>query len=183
LKELAERAGKAPSINNSQPWKFLAVKNKELLKQAGEIVSNKLKELFPNEGDEKSAEVRLTVEKFSTLFVDAPALIVVLNKPYEAIIDRILESSYSHEQINTLRNHPNIQTIGAAIENILLSAVELGYGACWLTGLLVAREELENLFGIKAPFNLAACVAVGKHSENIQPRKKKTLDEIFEIIH
>ena len=163
LEELVLRAGLAPSINNSQPWKFIAIKNKEILLTMSELVHKKIREMFPTETDENVVN---TVDKFSTFFGNAPAVIAVLNKPYE----------------NRLRNYPNVQTIGAAIEHIILSAFDLGYGSCWLTGLLIARDEIENLLGIEEPYNLAACVAIGKPTGYVNPKAKKPLSEIFQII-
>lgn len=180
LRELVIRASLAPSINNSQPWKFIAIKNENLLKNMAETVHKKIREMFPTETEENVVNA---VDKFSTFFGNAPALIVVLNKPYEAIVDSILENTeYSHEEINRLRNYPNVQTIGAAIEHIILSAFDLGYGSCWLTGLLIARDELQKILKIEEPYSIAACVAIGKSSVSIPPKEKKSLEEIFEII-
>jgi nitroreductase len=180
LRELVIRASLAPSINNSQPWKFIAIKNENLLKNMAEIVHKKIREMFPTETEENVVNA---VDKFSTFFGNAPALIVVLNKPYEAIVDTILENTeYSHDEINRLRNYPNVQTIGAAIEHIILSAFDLGYGSCWLTGLLIARDELQKILKIEEPYSIAACVAIGKSSVSIPPKEKKSIDEIFEII-
>lgn len=181
LRELVRRAGLAPSINNSQPWKFIAVTNGEMISNLTEAVQKKIEEMFPTDSTEEE-RVKNTVSSFSSFFGNAPALIVVLNSPYKAVIDEILDDKiFTHEDINRLRNHPNVQTIGAAVENILLSAVDLGYGGCWLTGLLVAREELEQIVGVEEPFKIAACVAIGKPSGSSEPKTKKSLDEIFEI--
>jgi nitroreductase len=42
-----------------------------------------------------------------------------------------------------------------------MAATELGYGSCWLSGPLIAREDLEQLLGVEAPEQLAALVTVG----------------------
>jgi nitroreductase len=60
-----------------------------------------------------------------------------------------------------MRGYPDVQSIGAAIEHLLLAATELGYGSCWLSGPLIAREDLEQLLGVEAPEQLAALVTVG----------------------
>ncbi len=183
LKELVELAGRAPSINDSEPWRFIAITNKYLLKDMADVVKTKLREVFPVDLSEETDRVRSKVQKFSSFFADAPAVIAVLHEPYKAVVDDILVGTdLSHEDINRMRNYPNIQTIGAAIENMLLGAVEMGYGACWLTGPLVAKEELEKLLNIKEPFSLVAFVAIGKEKGQILPREKKKVDDIFEII-
>jgi len=183
IKELVRLAGLAPSINNAQLWKFVAILNQEVIDEMSNIVNRKISGLLNNGAEKKGEKIKTTVAHFSTVFTDAPAVIAVQMKPYDAVVDPILESSgLSHDEMNKMRNYPDVQSIGAAIENIMLAATGMGYGCCWLTGLLVAREELEPLLGIKAPYRLAACIAVGKPLESLPAREKLPLESIFEVI-
>ena len=103
--------------------------------------------------------------------------------PYKMVVESLLdESKLNFEDVERLRSYPNIQSIGAAVENMILSTFDLGYGACWLSGLLVAREELEKLLEVKSPNTLVACVAIGKPREKVEQREKKNLSEIFKLI-
>lgn len=182
IKEMIRLANLAPSINNAQIIEYIAITNKVLVKKMGELVHLKIQDLFGEIPD--PGNIISKVEKFSTFFEEAPALIVVLNKPYTALIDNLLdETTLSHEDINSMRNFPNIQSLGAAIQNLLLSAVDFGYGACWLTAPLIAKEKLEELLEIKKPFSIAAMVVLGVPADKSQIRKeKKNLDEILKII-
>lgn len=183
LKELVRLAGLAPSINNAQLWKFVVVTNKDVIAKMSNVVNQKISSLLNSTEDSKGEKIKTTVSHFSTVFTDAPAVIAVQMKSYDAIVDTILEASgMTHEEMNKMRNYPDIQSIGASIENIMLAATGMGYGCCWLTGLLVAREELEPLLGIKEPYRLAACVAVGKPLESLPAREKLPLESILEII-
>ncbi len=182
LRKIVKAGGMAPSINNSQPWKFVAITNQELLAKMAEAVSTKIKSLFTKELDLEAEHVRKKVEWFSTFFVDVPAVIAVVAAPYKAEADDVLTDILTHEELNELRNHPNLQTIGAAVENMLLTAIDLGFGACWLTAPLVAKPELEKLLNVVSPNYLACLVAVGKPNDNTSPKKKKSITEIFEVI-
>lgn len=183
IKEMVRRAGLAPSINNSQPWKFITIINEEIIDQMGKIVQQKVLEYFPHENIKEKMVAQAKVLRFSAFFMDAPVLIAVEMSPYKTIIEELLKGrELSPENVNRLRNFPNIQSIGAAVENLILSAFDLGYGACWLSGLLIARNELEQLLGIESPNTLAACVAIGKPRESIKQRDKKNFNEIFELI-
>lgn len=182
LREMVRLAGLAPSINNSQPWRYIAITNKELLKTMASAVHNKINETLPDTDEESEKKAKAQVDWFSTFFVDAPAVIAVATHPYEAIVDKALhDTSLCHEDINAMRGHPDIESIGASIQNLLLAAVDKGYGACWLSGPLMAREELENMLGINQPWKLAAMIAVGKPSAHVEQRDKKPVDEIFEL--
>lgn len=183
IKEVVRRAGLAPSINNSQPWKFIAITNEDLLDQLGKIVQKKVIEYFPHENIKEKMMAQAKVLRFSSFFMDAPVLIAIEMSPYKTVIEELLKGrELSKENVNRLRNYPNIQSIGAAVENLILSAFDLGYGACWLSGLLIAREDLEKVLGIEAPNTLAACVAMGKPRELITQRDKKPFNEIFQLI-
>lgn len=175
LKEMVRRAGLAPSVNNEQPWQFIVVTNKDKIADMAAIVHKKVQSLFAGSGKENVAK---TVEHFSTIFENAPAVILVADEPYKAIADDLVD----HEKINDMRRHPDIQSIGAAVENLLLSAVDLGYGACWLSGLMVARPELEALLNINAPLELMTAIAVGKPEGEPRQREKKAVDDIFKLV-
>ncbi len=182
LRQMVESAGKAPSINNSQPWKFYAVVSEEKIKEMAVIVRDRIQVLLP-ENTLQEQKIKKQVETFSTFFADAPSIIAVAASPYQAVVDDLLSNSaYSHDDINAMRNFPNIQTIGAAVQNILLSAVDQGYGACWLTGPLLARNELEKYLGIKSPFKLAAMVAIGKPVDEPKGREKRAVEDIFVLV-
>jgi nitroreductase len=146
-------------------------------------VQAKLDQLFPDAVISQDRGIKSTVEYYSTFFKDAPVLLAVLGKKYEAMIDKLLLfRDISHEEVNETRNYPDVQSVGAAVQNLLLSAVDLGYGACWLSGMLLARKELEALLHVEAPWHLAAFVAVGKAAVVPRQRDKKSIDEIFSVI-
>ncbi|NLP11507.1 hypothetical protein GX408_14015 [bacterium] len=183
LQEMVRCAGLAPSVNNEQPWKFIALLNKPLMASMAQAVHQHLDQLFPDIPTARDQSVKNTVEYYSTFFKDAPALIAVVSKNYEAMVDKLLPLTHiGHQDVNALRNYPDIQSLGAAIQNLLLCAVDLGYGACWLSGMMVAREELESLLHIAEPWHLTAFVAVGRPAGPVRQRDKKPIKEIFQVI-
>lgn len=179
LKELVNRAGLAPSVNNAQPWKFWVVTNKETINEMASIVHKKVQDEFAETDKEN---VLKTVDYFSTVFEHAPAVLLVGMKPYKAIADDLKTEQADHERVNKMRHYPDIQSIGAAVEHVLLSAVDLGLGGCWLSGLMVAQSELEDLLHIEAPWELVTAIAIGTPDEDGQQRPKKPVDEIFELV-
>ena len=54
--------------------------------------------------------------------------------------------------------------------------------ACWLSGLMVAQEEIENELGIKAPLELMTAVALGIPDGSPREREKKSVDDIFILV-
>jgi nitroreductase len=177
-------AGLAPSPNNSQPWQFVAVTRSSLLAEMGAAVHAKVQAMLPDGGSDDARHARQRVEWFSTFFAQAPLAIAVVLLPYESVVETALEGvRLTGPQVNAMRGQPDIQALGAAVEHLLLAAADLGYGGCWMSGPLVAREALERLLGIQAPARLAAMVALGKASAAAPAaRERKALDEILRVL-
>jgi len=179
LKYLVRMGGQAPSVNNYQPWKFYAITNDETKREMAYKVKQRIEELPANQSI-ASQNIRSQVEWFATFFEDAPAVIAMAMEDYESVLEKGVQMS--HQEINILRNYPDIQSAGAAIQNILLTAVDMGYGACWLSAPMMAKDDLEEIIGIEGPYHLMAFVAVGIPSKDIRPKDKKPLEEIFELL-
>ena len=177
-------ASLAPSPNNSQPWQFVAVSRQSLLKEMAAAVRAKLGSMLPAAVSETARHARQRVEWYSTFFGDAPLAVAVVLMPYESVVqDALEESRLTGAQVNAMRGQPDVQSLGAAVEHLLLAAADLGYGGCWMSGPLVAREALERLLGISPPGRLAAMVAIGRPAGAAHtPRERKAVDEILRVI-
>lgn len=67
----------------------------------------------------------------------------------------------------------------AAIQNMLLASTALGYGACWVEGDALTREEqLKSILGVPEEKRLMALVPVGVPAEIPAP-EKKPLDQVL----
>ena len=179
VKELVRLAGLAPSVNNYQPWRYIAILNKETLNRMADVVAEKIENL-PASKSIASKNVKTQVTWFSTFFKDAPVLLALVIKPYETVLESAVE--LSHDEINRLRNYPDIQSAGASIQNILLAAVDMGYGACWLSGPMFAKKEIEEMLNVRAPEKLLAFVVIGKARSEYKPKAKPNLADSLEII-
>ena len=66
-----------------------------------------------------------------------------------------------------------IEDGAAAIENMLLASTALGYGACWVEGDALPREEqLKTMLGVPAAKRIIALVPIGVAAESPAPEKK-----------
>jgi nitroreductase len=65
----------------------------------------------------------------------------------------------------------------AAVQNMLVAATAMGYGACWLEGYTLPLEEtFKGLLGVPADRRLLTLVPVGVPDEQPQPGKKPLAD-------
>jgi nitroreductase len=68
----------------------------------------------------------------------------------------------------------------AAIENMLLACTALGYGACWVEGDALPREEqFKNLLGVPFAKRMMALIPIGVPAETPSPGKKS----LQQVIH
>lgn len=64
--------------------------------------------------------------------------------------------------------------VGAAVENIILSALEDGIGACWLAS--VDRAQLKNLLNLGSDLQISCVVALGYPLET--PKEVEAVEDI-----
>ncbi len=184
IQKILDAGRLAPSANNTQPWRFVVVTNRTVLKQMAEAVRQMIDRMIPYAENEKQAQ-RLAAYKsnYYTFFENAPVVIAVLMEGYDAGTDRLLaKMGYSPQDIRRLRPLPGLQSVAAAIENMLLAIHALGYGSCWMTGPLVALDAFEKLLGFGREKLIAALLPVGVPNENPPARPRKPLEEIMRVI-
>lgn len=165
-------AGKAaPSAKNRQPWKFIVYNGskKDSLLDCMEAGIRR------EEGDPLLPDSKAGIaDAWNTLRImrQAPVLIAVLNGngkspfvPLSGPDERIMELC------DTL-------SIGAAVENMLIRAQELGLGTLWIANTCYAYPELTDF--LQTGVQLSCAVALGYAAEKPGPRPRKPDREIIE---
>jgi len=171
----------APNAGNRQDWRCLVFTNNSKKEEIKRLVQEKLEYLARQAGKENPERYRN--RHGSILFAGAPVVLVFLTKPYRSAIDDLLqENGYSEAEVDCLRMRPDIQTISAMIQNILLASHMMGYGTCWMVAPNIARHEIENCLGIRPPWSMAAFVALGRAAKAPGRSKRKPLEEVIEFI-
>jgi nitroreductase len=180
IEKILDAGRLAPSANNTQPWSFLVIRDKAILKLMAGAVREMVDRMIPHAEDEKQAQ-RLAAYKgtYYTFFEKAPVVIAVFMEGYDASSNRLLaRMGYSAEDIARLRPNPGLQSVAAAVEHMLLAAHALGYGSCWMTGPLVAQEAFEKVLGYGKEKFIAALLPVGVPDERPGPRPRKPREEV-----
>jgi nitroreductase len=193
IREILDAARVAPSGKNMQNWHFVVVKNRGLIDKVAEVVRNKNEEIagrMDPVDKEKADRFRKFAKHFTLFFTDAPALIIVMTQTY--IPSGYLEYELvgaDPEILDDLLGHrnPGMQSLGAAIENLYLRAVDMGYGCCWLTSANYAAAAIEELVRAEAGFDgegyyMGALLALGVPEGEPRSPGRKALDEIYTLV-
>ena len=170
IEEILKAGTLAPSSKNRQPWRFTVVQGKakkEMLSAMERGLNRERKNpLLPGSVKLlKGAEYTLSIMK------QAPVIIFVANRNGTDIRKDLDTEERIYENCNA-------QSIGAAIENMTLTATELGLGSLWICDTYFAYEELTEWLGTEGA--LYAALAVGYADESPAPRPRKDINSITE---
>jgi len=90
--------------------------------------------------------------------------------------------NYPAEDVKRLRPLPGLQSVSAAILNMLFTVHALGYGSCWMKGPIVAQEAFKNLAWVREGRFIAALLSVGEPDESPPARGRTPLDELMRTV-
>jgi len=184
--KMLEAAIEAPSPKHQQNWNFVVITSKELINKMAEIVAKSHEKIGEIAKTEKDRKIHMSVLKYYTSFKNAPAVVMVYSKPYDMIEYKILKENGATKEVLDVLVSPQsaAQAIGAAVENFLLAATEMGYGSCYMTGPTHAKAELEKLIGFEKPnYELMSMISVGIAEDNTPAKlPRKPLQEVVTFI-
>jgi nitroreductase len=180
---IIDAARLAPTGMNNQNWRYIAIRNKDLLYKMADTVEESLRSSYYQKIDDEAVIKKIEAFKFYyTFFKDAPLVIACIGWKAGSFLTPIIEKYNLNPSYGEMVD-PDILTLGGAIENAILAATVLGYGSAWLTGPVRHQKPLEKLLNIEAPEHLISVIAVGKPAKEIKGPPKKSLDEILSYIN
>ncbi|WP_250674513.1 nitroreductase family protein [Paraclostridium ghonii] len=186
IMELLKAATYAPSGKNQQNWHFVVLQNKEVINEMADIVTKSHERISGLAKSEKDKKMHMSFISYYTCFKNAPVVVLVYGCEYKMIEYKILKENDAPKEILDVLVSPQsgAQSIGAAVENFLLAATEMGYGSCYMTGPTHAKVEIENLIGFEKPgYELMSMIALGVAEDNqpLQP-PRKALEDVTTFI-
>ncbi|WP_455364840.1 nitroreductase family protein [[Eubacterium] cellulosolvens] len=175
INQLLEAAQLAPSGSNIQPWRFILVKDQ---KTKAELRKASHNQRFVEEaplvivccGDLLSwKKTREYTHDMIQRMGDRPS--TEFEKALWKRVDRAVEAEM-HERIpSTLLN------VTIAIEHIILEAVELGLGSCWVR--LIDEKEVKRILGLPDHLCVVTLLPIGIPDEKPERRPRLPLEDII----
>ena len=159
--QIIESAILAPSGKNRQPWHFTVLQ--------GEGKQRFLDVVEASIQQRESGGVSTGSAPYSARAMrQAPVCVVIHNPHFTPVED--------HNGQNRYRSLVDTQSIGAAIQNMLLVAEEAGLGSLWICDVLYAETAINEFLGRSD--ELVAAIALGYPDEAPSARPRKTLDQV-----
>lgn len=141
IEALIEAAKYAPSGMNHQPWGFIVIQDKNLIKELSDRSIPYINKLIEQDRKLIRYKKRMRVKDFS-IFYHAPCVIIVFGK----------KESFSYENDCSM-----------AAQNIMLTACSMNIGSCWVGMMKVLDKDewFRKKFQIPDNYSIVAPLALG----------------------
>jgi nitroreductase len=187
LKKAVELATWAPNGGNFQGWRFVVVKNPAVIDKMADAVQSAADKIaaWPEGATWKEQIGR--VQKSAALFRNAPVCIGVFVSKYESVMDKVLTArepfdKEAKEILSFRRASPTaLQSASAAATTLLLVLHNMGLGAIWLGGPLIAKKQIETILNVSTDMDLVCVLAAGYADETPQ-KDRRPVEEVLEFI-
>jgi coenzyme F420-0:L-glutamate ligase / coenzyme F420-1:gamma-L-glutamate ligase len=170
LETLLEAARWAPSPHGRQPWRFVVLTRPELKEQLAEAMGGEWQRTL--EMDQQTPDIiQLRLEKSHERIRTAPAL--VLACLYLEDLDRYPDPGRQQaEEIMA------IQSLGAALQNILLAAYAIGLDAGWMCAPLFCPDTVCAALDLDATLIPHALIPIGYAARDPKRRPHRPVDDL-----
>lgn len=167
---LLAAAALAPSAHGRQPWQFIVIAPGQSRQRLVDAMAVEWRQHLAGDG----VDIAQIVERHAASaarILAAPALLL-------PCIDRSLLDVYPDAHRQQAEYTMAVQSIGCAIQNILLSAVARGYDAGWMCAPLFCGDAVRREFALPATLDPQALIPVGRKAVEPKRRPKRGADAL-----
>jgi len=171
IEQVLEAARWAPSPHGRQPWRFVVLTRQEVKMQLADQMGDTWRQNLQMDGDDAEI-VNIRLEKSRQRILSAPVIIIPCL--YLEDLDR-----YSDERRQEDETIMAIQSIGAAIQNMLLMAYDLGLDTGWMCAPLFCPEVVCEALDLDTQLIPQALITVGYAAADPQRRERLPLSSLL----
>ncbi len=169
--KVLEAAGWAPSAHNAQPYRFIILEDAKVKQELAKAMAQAWAADMEKDGETINANRR---RERTERFANAPCLILACTTPVEGL------PNYPDERRRSCVHDLAVQSLGAAIENLLLAAHALGLGGCWYAAPGFCKETVRQQLKIPSEVEPQAFIVLGYPAEHPSaPTRKKLAEYCF----
>jgi F420 biosynthesis protein FbiB-like protein len=171
IEQLIEAARWAPSPHGRQPWRFVVLTRQEPKIQLADYMGDTWQHILQMDGQEAEI-VQIRLEKSRQRILNAPVIIIPCL--YLEDLDH-----YPDEYRQADEKTMAIQSIGAAIQNILLMAYDVGLDAGWMCAPLFCPEVVCEALDLDSRLIPQALITVGYAAADPHRRERLPLSSLI----
>ena len=180
LWQVLDAGTRAPSGQNTQPWRFLLIREAAGKQFIGsrylDVFNRSFAERRPA-ADDKSREargMRAAIQLAETMH-EVPALLLVCG-----VRDWPFAVAPEHR---VGKAPPSYGSVYPCVQNILLACRALGLGATLTTMHQLFEDELHEHFGIPQDYGVVALIPIGYPQGNFGPVRRQPVAEVTSLEH
>ena len=179
IRQIVAAGMQAPSGCNSQCWQFVALRRPENIREVARQVEEAVRDFYDGE-EERFVRQRIVQ---TTFFKNAPLVFFIFCTKMEYHDSRVteyyLKKGCSPEEMLRALGEPDLLSVGAAVENMLLQIHQMGLGGCWMNDPLVARDAICRTLDMPPDSRLVSVLPVGKPAYQPRCKPMKGMDEVL----
>ena len=162
ITDIIKKSCLAPSSGNGQPWRFIIINNRSVIKKlSDESKRNLLSDLEKNPASPSRNYEAILRDKNFNIFYNAPCLVFIGGSM----------------EVRTLQ-----VDCALAACYFMFSACARGLGTCWIgLGRFIQNPELRKLIGMPEDYQIVAPVILG-YPEVVPPSSERMEPQILNII-
>ena len=157
IEQIQQIAHTSPYTSGKKNWEIITVEDRSSIRTIARLVNEHSYETGKKIREDFREGYTEYIKSF-TVFETAPLLyILVFRIPYalSLMLDKRDEFIANWERDNY------VKSISCVAMLILLAAESLGLGSCYMTGPLIAEEQIREFLGINEGKNIGAIIPVG----------------------
>jgi coenzyme F420-0:L-glutamate ligase/coenzyme F420-1:gamma-L-glutamate ligase len=171
LEQIIEAARWAPSPHGRQPWRFVVLTRQEPKTRLADYMGATWRKNLEMDGQEADI-VNIRLEKSRQRILNAPALIIPCL--YLEDLDHYPDAQRQADEITMA-----IQSLGAAVQNMLLMAYDLGLDAGWMCAPLFCPEVVCEALDLDKRLIPHALITVGYAAADPKRRERLPLQSLI----
>jgi coenzyme F420-0:L-glutamate ligase / coenzyme F420-1:gamma-L-glutamate ligase len=171
IEQVIEAARWAPSPHGRQPWRFVVLTKQALKLQLADQMGSTWQQNLEMDGQDADL-VNLRLEKSRQRILNAPVIII----PCLFLEDL---DYYPDERRQADEKTMAIQSIGAAIQNMLLMAYDLGLDTGWMCAPLFCPEVVCKALDLDPRIIPQALITIGYAAADPQRRERLPLSSLI----
>jgi coenzyme F420-0:L-glutamate ligase/coenzyme F420-1:gamma-L-glutamate ligase len=164
LDTIIEAACIAPAPHHSRPWRFVVLDNTEAKRALALGMGERWRADLAGDGVDP-ARIDELVRASHDKILHAPA--VVLGCLTWDGLDR-----YPDEARQRAEHGMALLSLGAAVENLMLTAADLGYASCWVAAPIFCPDAARDALDLSDDWLTYAMVLVGRPDPAYAPRTR-----------
>ncbi len=158
IDKILKTAATSPFASGRKNWRVEVVRNKDLFNKLASAVNSRAEMMASDMDDDMAILFKRYIQNF-THFEDAPVLLIPVFR-ISPIMKSILRDRLTSDLESWERDNA-VKSISCVAMLILLATQSLNLGAVYMTGPLIAGEELSSILGLPPGHEIGAIIPVG----------------------